>query len=141
MLDDAMHSNGDSGRIEDIKLWGMWNILGKEVFGNDREEEIRSWYYTWSLMCRHFPAGSKIMRLEGELPENVDAVAAILPDGSYSIAAVNYSDKDQIIRLELPTGTSGYMLSCYDAGGFRSHKIIGTTYELSAQSFAIFAKE
>ena len=141
MLDDAMHSNGDSGKPEDLKIWGMWNILGKEVFGDDREEEIRSWYYTWSLMCRHFPVGSKIMRLEGELPENVDAVAAILPDGSYSIAAVNYSDKDQIIRLELPTGTSGYMLSCYDAGGFRSHKIIGTTYELSAQSFAIFAKE
>lgn len=32
MLDDAMHSSGDSGKTEDIKLWGMWNILGEEVF-------------------------------------------------------------------------------------------------------------
>lgn len=49
MLDDAMHSNGDSGKTEDIKLWGMWNSLGKEVFGKPEEENIRPWYYTWAF--------------------------------------------------------------------------------------------
>jgi hypothetical protein len=141
MLDDAMHSSGDSGKTEDVKIWGMWNILGREVFGDARQEEIRPWYYTWSLMCRRFPRGSKIMRLSGELPEGVDAVAAILPDGTYSIATVNYSDRDQIIRLELPTGADGYMVSRFDVEGFEARKMVGTTYELPSQSFAIFAKD
>lgn len=65
MLDDAMHSNGDSGRTEDVKIWGMWNILGEEVFGDASQEELRPWYYTWSLMCRHFPAGVRRPRLRG----------------------------------------------------------------------------
>lgn len=64
MLDDAMHSNGDSGRTEDVKIWGMWNILGEEVFGDASQEELRPWYYTWSLMCRHFPAGCDILACE-----------------------------------------------------------------------------
>ena len=141
MLDDAMHSSGDSGKTEDLKIWGMWNILGREVFGDARQEEVRPWYYTWSLLCRRFPRGSKIMRLSGDLPDGVDAVAAILPDGSYSIATVNYSDRDQIIRLELPTGADGYVLTRLDAEGLQCRKMIGTTYELPSQSFAIFAKE
>ena len=141
MLDDAMHSSGDSGKIEDVKLWGMWNTLGTEVFGDSSQEEIRPWYYTWSLMCRFFPSGSKIMRLEGDLPDGVAATAAILPDGSYSVATVNYSGKDQIIRLELPTGAEGYIVARYQAGGFETRKMRGTTYELPSQSFAIFAKE
>lgn len=29
MLDDAMHSNGDSGRTEDVKIWGMWNTSAR----------------------------------------------------------------------------------------------------------------
>lgn len=65
MLDDAMHSNGDSGRTEDVKIWGMWNILGEEVFGDASQEELRPWYYTWSLMCRCFPAGWRHPRVRG----------------------------------------------------------------------------
>ena len=61
MLDDAMHSSGDSGRTEDVKIWGMWNILGEEVFNKPDEEQIRPWFYTWSLMCRYFPAGTDIL--------------------------------------------------------------------------------
>lgn len=48
MLDDAMHSSGDSGKTEDVKIWGMWNILGEEVFNKPDEEQIRPWFYTWS---------------------------------------------------------------------------------------------
>ena len=51
-------------RTEDVKIWGMWNILGEEVFGDASQEELRPWYYTWSLMCRHFPAGCDVLACE-----------------------------------------------------------------------------
>lgn len=101
MLDDAMHSDGDSGNTKDIKLWGMWNILGEEVFGSPEEENIRPWYYTWSLMCRYFPAGTDVLNVNGQLPEEIRAVAGS-KDGKFSLALVNVSDKEQIIRLQLP---------------------------------------
>lgn len=59
MLDDAMHSNGDSGKPEDIKIWGMWNILGEEVFNSPKEEELRPSLYLvfdvslFSIRCRY----------------------------------------------------------------------------------------
>ena len=140
MLDDAMHSSGDSGKTEDVKLWGMWNILGSEVFGDPSQEEVRPWYYTWSLMCRHFPAGSEIRKLSGNLPEGVAATAAVLPDGSYSVALVNFGDKDRIIRLEFPAGTAGYTLTTFK-DKLEKTQLDGATFELPYQSFAIFAKE
>ena len=91
MLDDAMHSNGDSGRTEDVKIWGMWNILGEEVFGDASQEELRPWYYTWSLMCRHFPAGCDVLACEVPQREGL-RVAAARKDAAYSVAAVNFSE-------------------------------------------------
>ena len=140
MLDDAMHSSGDSGKIEDVKLWGMWNILGSEVFGDPSQEEVRPWYYTWSLMCRHFPSGSKILALSGDLPEGVSAVAAQLPDGSYSVALVNVSEQNRAVQLTLPTPGSGYSLTTYK-GALESTPVEGRCFILPKQSFAIFAKE
>lgn len=140
MLDDAMHSNGDSGRTEDIKLWGMWNILGGTVFGDASQEEIRPWYYTWSLMCRHFPAGSRIMKLEGALPAQVAGVAAILPDGSCSVALVNWGSGEHVVKLSLPVEAEGYSLQTFRTA-LEKQAVSGTTFILPAQSFAIFAKE
>jgi hypothetical protein len=140
MLDDAMHSSGDSGRTEDIKLWGMWNILGGTVFGDVSQEEIRPWYYTWSLMCRHFPAGSRIMKLEGALPAQVVGVAAILPDGSCSVALVNWGSGEHVVKLSLPVEAEGYSLQTFRTA-LEKQAVSGTTFILPAQSFAIFAKE
>ena len=139
MLDDAMHSNGDSGRIEDVKLWGMWNILGAEVFGDPSQEEVRPWYYTWSLMCRHFPAGSKILELEGDLPENVASTAAQLPDGSYSVAFVNYGSESHPIDLKLPVSFEGYSLQTYHSG-LEKKPVSNGRFVLPAQTFAIVSK-
>ena len=139
MLDDAMHSNGDSGRIEDIKLWGMWNILGAEVFGDPSQEEVRPWYYTWSLMCRHFPAGSKILEQEGDLPENVASTAAQLPDGSYSVAFVNYGSESHPIDLKLPVSFEGYSLQTYHSG-LEKKPVSNGRFVLPAQTFAIVSK-
>ena len=143
MLDDAMHSSGDSGKTEDIKLWGMWNILGSEVFGDPSQEEIRPWYYSWSLMCRNFPSGSEILRIGETLPEGVAATAARTPDGSYSVAMVNFGDKDRKISLKLPEECSGYSLQFYSD---KLEKRLAPTSErqyfiLPARTFAIFAAE
>lgn len=139
MLDDAMHSNGDSGTTGDVKLWGMWNILGSEVFGDASQEEVRPWYYTWSLMCRHFPAGSTILKLAGKLPADVAAVAARKPDGSYAVAFVNFGDKDQSIDLQLPVPVQDYGLQTWPASPEAA--VSSGRFTLPSQTFAIFAKE
>lgn len=144
MLDDAMHSNGDSGRTEDVKLWGMWNILGAEVFGDPSQEEIRPWYYIWSLMCRHFPAGSRILKLEASLPDGVSATAARTPSGTYSLAFVNVSDQPVELSVRLPEPCEGYSLQLFtdkleDASPLPASDVL--TLTLSANTFAIFAKE
>ena len=144
MLDDAMHSNGDSGKPEDIKLWGMWNILGAEVFADASQEELRPWYYTWSLMCRHFPAGSTVLRLDGGLPEGVAAVAARTPDGAYSVAVVNFGGQSHRVRLSIPEGGEGYGLTLYRDGLQKQEVSAGDgtcTFIVPAETFAIFAKE
>ena len=112
MLDDAMHSNGDSGNTEDIKLWGMWNILGEELFNDPSQEEIRPWYYTWSLMCRYFPAGSTILHTEMDAQEGL-FVAAAVKDGRHVIAAVNVTDADRELSLRLPAPLEGASLYRY----------------------------
>ena len=140
MLDDAMHSSGDSGRTEDVKLWGMWNILGSSVFDDASQEEIRPWYYTWSLMCKHFPAGSRIVKLEGKLPSQVAAVAAILPDGSCSVALVNWGKKDFQVTLDMPEPVEGYCLQRFQ-NKLEKQAVSGSAFTLPGQTFAIFAKE
>ena len=54
MLDDAMHSNEAPDKL---KIWGFWNIFGEECFGAE-EENVRPWYYAWSLLTRYMPAGT-----------------------------------------------------------------------------------
>ena len=101
MLDDAMHSNGDSGKPEDIKLWGMWNILGSEIFNDPSQEEIRPWYYAWSLMCRYFPDGCNILQLSIDNGKGIFAVAAE-KDGNYTLAIININDEEKRFHIELP---------------------------------------
>lgn len=105
MLDDAMHSNGDSGRTEDVKIWGFWNILGEEVFGDASQEQIRPWFYSWALMCRYFPAGCDIVACDYPAAEGVRVVAARQGD-AYSVAVVNFSQNDYQLDIALPVAIS-----------------------------------
>ena len=139
MLDDSMHSNGDSGRTEDIKLWGMWNTLGGTVFGDPSQEEIRPWYYTWSLMCRCFPAGSRIVELDGKMPAGVAGTAAVLPDGSVSVALVNFGDRDHTVKLNLPVSARDYTLYRYQTR-LETESAVNPSFILPAQSVAVLAK-
>lgn len=102
MLDDAMHSNGDSGQPKDIKIWGMWNILGEEVFGDASLEEIRPWFYTWAMICRCFPSGCDIVKINADLPEGVFAAASKTRDGKYSAVFVNVTDSDITANVSFP---------------------------------------
>ena len=100
MLDDAMHSNGDSGKTEDVKIWGLWNILGEEVFNDPELEKVKIPYYTWSLMCRYFPQGCNILRTEGNGSGEWRTCAAE-KNGKKTFAAVNYSKEDICLDLNL----------------------------------------
>lgn len=112
MLDDAMHSSGDSGKPKDIKIWGMWNILGKEVFGKPDEENIRPWYYTWSLMCRNFQTGANILKCT--YPDNKDIrITAAELNGKIVIAAVNVGNNDYSVRLKVPLAMPNSSLYVY----------------------------
>lgn len=116
MLDDAMHSNGDTGTPNDIKIWGMWNIAGEEVFGDASQEELRPWYYTWSLVCRHFPSGADILKVE--YPERYGfSAAAAVKDGKMTFAAANCTDKAIDAKLTLPQGFENAVLYLYKDGG------------------------
>lgn len=101
MLDDAMHSSGDSGKPKDIKIWGMWNILGKKVFNKPDEENIRPWYYTWSLMCRNFQSGANILKCISPANNDIRVVAAEL-GGKMVFVAINIGTKDYKLNLKIP---------------------------------------
>lgn len=116
MLDDAMHSSGDSGRTEDIKIWGMWNILGEEVFKKSGEEQIRPWFYTWSLMCRYFPAGTDILHSSVVSIDKDIYVVAGMYKGKLTIAMVNVGKKDKNVRISLPKAMENASLYLYEEG-------------------------
>ncbi|MFO7368965.1 MAG: hypothetical protein R6X09_01705 [Bacteroidales bacterium] len=112
MLDDAMHSSGDAGDKTNIKIWGMWNILGEEVFGNPEEEEIRPWFYTWSLMCRYFPRGSAILKIKQPDNESI-RMAAGIHNGKLTVAIVNTGNTDHLLKITLPKAMHQASLYAY----------------------------
>ena len=116
MLDDAMHTNGDSGRPEDLKIWGMWNILGEEVFGDASQEEIRPWYYTWSLICRYFPSGSSILKVVSDECCGFTAAAAV-KDGKMSVALVNCNEEQVNVDLNLPRALENAVMFSFNRPG------------------------
>ena len=99
MLDDALHAGGDSPR--NLKVWGFWNILGEELFGDPSLEDPKPSFYGWALMSRFFPAGCDILRVEAPPMEGLRMAAAVL-DGRHTLAVVNFSDTDRNLEVHLP---------------------------------------
>lgn len=116
MLDDAAHSVGDTGRKDSIKVWGFWNILGEEAFGRPSEEEIRPWYWAWSLMCRYFPKGCDINAVELTGSGEVRACAAE-SDGRHTVAVVNWSSEDVQISMQVPYTFLNASVYVYEESG------------------------
>lgn len=95
MLDDAMHSNEAPDKL---KIWGFWNIFGEEQFGTE-EENVRPWYYAWSLVTKYIPSGSKIFKTEVSGDPNIKAITSG-KDGKFMIAIVNVSKEVRTVKLE-----------------------------------------
>ena len=122
MLDDAMHTNGDSGRPEDLKIWGMWNILGEEVFGDPAQEEIRPWYYTWSLICRYFPSGSDILKVNAGDKYGFTAAAAV-KNGKMTVALVNCNEDEVNVDVTLPRALENASMFSFGKPGTLSESV------------------
>jgi hypothetical protein len=94
MLDDAMHANEAPDKL---KIWGFWNILGEEFFGKD-EENVRPWFYAWSLLCKNMPSGSNIYSTKVEGSREIKAVFSGL-NGKYMLALLNTSNISQKVII------------------------------------------
>jgi hypothetical protein len=144
-MDDAMY-NDDGGSSTKLKRWGFWNILGSEKFNNPNDENIRPWFYTISLLCRYFPAGTTIydVTLPKPVKSGLRAIAGI-KDGKTTIAIVNSSTNSYTFNLMMKSGvilnnTKTYFyqsqqdanyIGKIDANGFASPSNTGETIDFS----------
>ncbi|WP_282035467.1 cellulase family glycosylhydrolase [Saccharicrinis aurantiacus] len=103
-LDDAMHTLDDLGHKHQIKRWGMWNSLGTELANNPEDENIRPWFYSWSLMCRYFPTGSTIVNTDASGKDGVRITAGVLNE-DITVALVNNSSVQDTLALDLSMAT------------------------------------
>ena len=83
---------------------GMWNISGM-----NNGTVLRPWFYTWSLLCRYFPAGGTIYPVKS-YHDQVRIVAFRKPSGKsshWTIAMVNWAGGDANISIYLPGWKGG----------------------------------
>jgi hypothetical protein len=107
-LDDALHVN-TGGHVNPpaertLKIWGFWNTQGTAM-GHPEDEAVRPWFYTWSMMSRLFPAGSRIVAAAGDATPGLRALAATQGEGSRShiaVMVVNDSDTARSARILIP---------------------------------------
>ena len=99
MLDDALHAGGSSPR--NLKVWGFWNILGEELFGDRSLETPKPSFYSWALMCRFFPRGCDIVRVDAPETDGL-RMAAACKDGRRTLAVVNFADTARQLVVDLP---------------------------------------
>lgn len=122
---------GDPNIDNDIKIWGFWNELGEEMAAQNAEnnvtgrantvkasdEQLKPWYYTWSMLCRYFPSGMQILETTDSGIDYVRATSGIINRGNnqadLSIAVVNTSNKEQTITLNVPNASGKATLNQY----------------------------
>jgi hypothetical protein len=110
-LDDAMHTNGDTGDRQQLKRWGMWNILGTELTGDPGDEKIRPWFYTWSLMCRYYRGEMKIIGMNGLDKFGIRGVAGQSPQGDVTLTFVNNTQVEAVFSLDTTAFKKGTSLT------------------------------
>jgi hypothetical protein len=77
---------------------GMWNIAG-----TNGGITLRPWYYTWSLLCRYFPAGAKIhpINSNSRLIRGVAMEKTMVNKSHWSFAFVNWEEKEVEFQLKV----------------------------------------
>lgn len=96
MLDDAMHYNEAPNLL---KIWGFWNILAEEQFGSSQDEQVRPFFYAWSLLSKYIPQGAKVYTVNTTGVTGVRAVA-IEHNGKHTIAVVNVTSNEQKVNIK-----------------------------------------
>jgi hypothetical protein len=121
-LDDSMHSVGQNRRpglspYERRKIWGFWSILGAEN-GQPQDENLRPWFYPWSLLTRYFPNRCQTLETEptGTWRLNIASARIRAGDGKYhlSFAVVNNADRDRRVKIVVPKAGGKVTLTRYD---------------------------
>jgi len=118
-LDDAMHTKNDTGDKNQLKRWGMWNSLGTEICNDPDDENIRPWYFPWSLLCRYFLPGSNIIPVEADISDKVHIVAGE-KNGEYTIAMVNIGNSAVTFNLktDMDINLEGVKKYVYEDGNY-----------------------
>ncbi len=156
-MDDAMYNYNAKADNKQLKRWGFWNSLGEELCGKPEDENIRPFFYPVSLLCRYFPAGTSVYKVES-LTDGVRAVWGEC-EGKQTIAIVNTTTAPQTMTLkaeelknstfakyefvatnevefEGKTNADGFAEPCEPAAEIDFAN--GTKIELKPQSFVLF---
>ena len=158
-MDDAMYNGDGSWTSKQLKRWGFWNIAGTELCGNAKDEELRPHFYSVSLLCRYFPAGTDIYEIKvGTDAKRVRGILGV-KDGKYTIALVNSDNKDYSVSLQssiysnqtmdkyvFEAGVDDTFIGAVDADGFAIPANSGLTIDLKTghkvdlkkESFVLF---
>ncbi|WP_010137155.1 cellulase family glycosylhydrolase [Ochrovirga pacifica] len=113
-LDDAMHTVNDLGEKDQLKKWGMWNILAEEFGDLEKDKTPRPWAYSWTLLCQLFPPKSTvIVPSYTQQNDSIRAVAATFDKG-HTIALVNQSSKAECLQLASDVFQSNQPLYLYE---------------------------
>ena len=120
-MDDAMHFVAGQavthppGKLT-LKIWGFWNSQGAAM-GNPSDFNLRPWFYTWSLMSRMFPAGTRIIKTL--YPKGVTRFTALAGTHrigdklAISIVLVNNSGKSRNIVVRIAGDANATTFSEY----------------------------
>jgi hypothetical protein len=108
MLDDSSHEGF---------TWGMWKNKGGGF-------ALKPWFYTWALMTRYFPRGSRIAAVECSVPDV--RVLAAKNGEAWSILLVNRANAARKLPVSAPgVGKAAFQRYVYardqakaDADGF-----------------------
>ena len=118
-LDDALHTVTEKKHPPDdktLKVWGFWNTQGRAM-GHPEDENIRPWFYTWSLMSRLFPSGCRIVHTTQPQAHDFRAVAMKQPNGAkwdLSFMIVNEQDTPRTETLVVPNAVGSTALKQYN---------------------------
>ncbi len=139
-LDDAMHVvNGKlithpPGPLT-LKIWGFWNSQGA-VMGDRADFNIRPWFYTWSLMSRMFPAGTRIIDctepLNARRFRTMAGIRMIHGHRILSVLLVNDARTSRLIKVDIPC--------CTRSTTFTEYRYFRKDRPVDAQGFPMAAK-
>jgi len=111
-MDDAMHTWGGYGSLG-LKGWGFWNSLAGSCGYPEDDFNLRPWFYTWSLLCRCFPAGSQTLEVSATGDPAVRVAAAALPAGGVSCVVVSEAPGVRSVLLRMAADRGGVSLKEY----------------------------